>query len=117
MVNFKQFSAAARINYREDDIFEVRYASSLTHEVYTARVAGEDVIADLRGAFQDDGAEPLPPVRSTGLSPSGWKTRLTDQRFKAMALRRAWEEIMPELEAEEEEEEEDDFYDDDDDWE
>ena len=114
MVTFKQFSSAARVAYLEDDRFEVRFASPLTHQAYSAEVSGEDVIADLRGSFQDDDA--LAPSNSVDGGPSDWKARLLDPRFKGVVLRHAWEEIMPELEAEEEEEEEEEFYEEEDDW-
>jgi len=115
MVSFKQFSATARVGYLEGDVFEVRFASPISREVYSAEVSGEDVIADLRGSFQDDGSET--PATSLPSNVGDWKARLADPRFKAVVLHYAWEEIMPELEAEEEEEEEEEFYDDEDEWE
>ena len=113
MINFKQFSAAARVSFLENDTFEVTYTSPLTREVYRVEISGEDVIADLRGAMQDDDAE---TPDAFNRSPSSWTARLNDPRFKAVALRFAWEEIMPELEAEEEAEEEEEFYEEEEDW-
>ena len=117
MVTFKQFSSAARVTYLDGDLFEVRFTSPLTLESYSAAVSGEDVIADLRGSFQvDESDTPAGPAPGAA---GDWKARLLDPRFKGVVLRFAWNEIMPELEAEEEEEEEEEFYEDeeeDEDW-
>ena len=117
MVTFKQFSSAARVAYLEEDLFEIRFSSPLTQESYSAEVSGEDVIADLRGSFQDDESDA--PANPAAGAAGDWKTRLLDPRFKGVVLRFAWGEIMPELEAEEEEEEEEEFYEEeeeDEDW-
>ncbi len=117
MVTFKQFSSAARVAHLEGDLFEVRFTSPLTQESYSAEVSGEDVIADLRGTFQVDESDI--PARPAAGAAGDWKARLLDPRFKGVVLRFAWDEIMPELEAEEEEEEEEDFYEEeeeDEDW-
>ena len=54
MINFKQFSVAARVSYLENDAFDVSYTSPLSREVYRVEVGGEDVIADVRGTMQDE---------------------------------------------------------------